>query len=436
MRKRRTKMKYPVSIADQVKLILVSLYEESKTKEEILDVLKRLSIQFGASMFLHDAVEINTFFKLDQSLKFLLDENLITIDEMNVYSLTEKGIPEAKRFSFGMYHFLKFLNSFSHPSIAPILSLIFHIFLGSLKILIFFITGSVSILSDGLDSIMDGITAIVVGISMKIKKETGALYFILVLMIVAGLEITYEGFKQIIEPEKISDQFYIIVIALVSILLIGLLYYYQRYAGYKNKNLTILGQSFDSKNHVVNSVLVLFSTIIGSFGFYIVDGLVALFIGILILKSSYNLYLDIREQEGNELNFDKYKLGIWKNYDKTKSTMLDLWILNSLNEEHKSIVQLIESFNESFRPLALKYSGEKYLITNLLAINNSQNEGLLRLQLRNLIDENFISENNSILEITEKGKNYFLNESAKQSHKLRPFGTRESHFHRKNPYKN
>lgn len=419
------RIKYPKTISDQAKLILMILRENTKTRDEIFDVLKQLSIQFGVNVFLHDVVEFKEFSKADDTLEYLTQKGIIKIDEKNVYSLTEIGLAEAQRYTRGVYYFVKLLNLMMQPFISPFVSLIFHLFLGIFKIFGYFLTSSVSLLSDGLDSVMDVVSAIVIGISMKIKKERLALYLLLFLMVLAGLEILFQGFSQLFLSNPLEKETVIIIIALISIISISLLYFYQRISGYRNRNLTILAQSEDSKNHLLNASLVLLAAIAGFLGFYFIDGLVAIFIGFFILRGAYELSKDIRRQEKNEnINFEKYKLGMWKKYDKMQSEILSFWILYTLKDSKKTILQIIEMFNKSFRPITVKHTADKKF-----SLSSFHNESILQIHLKELINNGLLIDNNSMLSMTEKGKIILSKEISKQWHRIKPFGDRKGHFH-------
>ena len=422
----KEKIKYPKSFDDQIRLILILLKETPRTHDEIFDFLKRLLMQFGASIFLHNVQEIKEFEKIDSALDFLIEDNKIEMNEFGVYSLTDSGQREANKYTKGMNYFLSFLSSMAHPSISPIFSLILHIFLGILKIFGYFITGSVSLLSDGLDSTLDGASAIIVGISMKIKREIYGLYLLLILMIFTGLVILLQGIDRIVAINPLEDINIIFLIAIISIILVGLLYIYQRYSGYRNRNLTILAQSEDSKNHILNASLVIIAGIFGNFGFYFVDGFVAFFIGLLILYSSYNLFQDIKKQEKNEaINYEKYKLGMWKRYDKMQSEMLKLWILYTLKDSSKNTSQINDLFLNNFAPIKINLNEER-----IFSLSSSLDLHILQNQIKGLSESNLIVKDGLLYNISEQGLELLMNEISKQKHRIKPFGNRKTHFHK------
>ena len=387
-------------LEDQEKLVLIALNERPHNKQEIIDIIKRLAMRFGMAVFLEETGKIEEFSKIEQALTYLVHENIATVDQHGIYSLTEKGEIEAQKYSKGLLKFFGLLRYSANPSISPILSLIIHLFLGTVKLLGFFIIGSVSLFGDGLDSLMDGISSIIVGLSMKIRKEKHATILLLILMLVTGITILYQGIERVLFPAALEEGTLAVTIALISIIFCGLLYFYQRFSGYYNKSLAILAQSEDSKNHVLNAFLVLIAIVANIGNIFIVDGLVGCFIGFIILRGAYEIYLDLKAQaQGETIDYEKYKLGIWKRYDNLQNKVLDLWILHSVRGEVNSLELLEAKFDEVFQPIII---GER---ENQRQIWKSpQQKEQLFERIQELKESDFLAEENHILQLTDKGR--------------------------------
>ncbi|MFX1538243.1 MAG: cation diffusion facilitator family transporter [Promethearchaeota archaeon] len=384
---------------DQEKLILIALNQRPHEKQEIIDIIKRLAMRFGMAIFLEDTGNIEEFSKIEQALSFLVHENKVTIDQHGIYSLTEEGEIEAQKYSKGLLRSFNMLRHLVRPSFSPILSLIIHFFLGTLKLVGFFLIGSVSLLGDGLDSLMDGFSSVIVGLSMKIRQEKHATVLLLILMLITGISILYQGFERVLYPVALEEGTLAITIAIVSILLCGLLYLYQRFSGYYNRSLAILAQSEDSKNHVLNASLVLIA-ILASFGnIFIVDGLVGCFIGFIILRGAYDIYLDLKAQsQGENIDYEKYKLGIWKRYDNLQNKILDLWILHSVNQDVNTLKSLEEKFNDVFQPIIIGARKQQNQVWK-----SPQRKEHLQERIQDLKESGFLKEENQILLLTEEG---------------------------------
>ncbi|MHA1979073.1 MAG: cation diffusion facilitator family transporter [Candidatus Hodarchaeales archaeon] len=387
------------------------LNERPRNQEEINNSVKRLAIRYGITIFLEDAENITEFSKIKQSLEFLLQEEMVRIDEGGNYSLTEKGILAAEKHAKKLSRFFKALTTLMAPSISPVLTLFVHLFLGIVKIIGFFITGSISLLGDGLDSCMDGISSILVGLAIKVKRETFATYLLLVLMTITGLGILGQGVDRLLNPIALEEETLAIIIAFVSIALCGLLYIYQRLSGYNNRSLAILAQSEDSKNHVLTAILVSIAVLASSIGIRLFDGIVGCFIGVIILLGAYEIFKDLRAQsQGVAINYEKYKLGIWKRYDKLQTKVLDLWLLFKVGKEINTLESLNEEFQTFFQPIVIKYTEDVDYIWK-----SPQQEEQLTERIQKLVEEDFLNKEDIKLVLTERGKKWIQKEINKTS---------------------
>jgi len=378
--------------------ILVSLNERPLSWEEVLMIDNRIAMLFGAPIFLFESHNVkHTWFNI-VGINYLLKRHLVK-QENGLYYLTDLGVPLADARAKGMLRMFRFLKHLTRPSLSPIFSLFFHLFLGSLKLFGFIITGSISLLGDGLDSAIDGISSILVSIAIRIKREIEVCYFLIFLMVISSIIIIYSSFNKIIHPEYLNEELLAFVIALISIMMCLSLYFYQRYSGYINQNLAILVQSEDSRNHVLNATLVLVAFIGNSIDLLIIDGLVGFFIGIMILRGAYELYQDLTcLKNGEDVDFEKYKLGITRGFDRFRLKMFDNWILFQIYRGYSTILQLTNQFQIAFRPIQIKHSNGDFYNINFPFKHED-----LNIKLKKLSEENFIQVQEQIVKLTDKG---------------------------------
>lgn len=391
--------------------ILIMLNDHPHSIEEIIEIDSRIAMLFGAPMFFSDERSIKHLWYNQLGIENLLMKGYI-IQKNGLFELTSKGRTIADEKVKGMISFLRFITSLTNPKLSPILSLIVHLVLGTLKISGFLITGSIGLLGDGIDSTLDGVSAIIVGITMKIKKEIYSTYILLLMMVISGLGILFSSLNRIVNPIPLEEENLAIGIALLSIVICLLLYLYQRYSGYINQNLTILTQSEDSKNHVLNAVLVLIAVSAEYLQIYIFDGIVGCFIGLLILKGAYNLSLDLRSiQQGEDIDFSKYKLGVWKAYNKFRYKMIKNWILYQILKNIDNEGSLCKSFNQTFRSILITHSqGDSFRIDSGYTIKDFQ------FELEKLIRSNLVDEREGVLSLTESGERTILREITRFNH--------------------
>lgn len=379
--------------------VLIFLNERPHSYQEISEIDNRIAMLFGAPMFMYNHDPTHTWWK-DKGLAYLEKKGYIKKDDM-IYSITEKGKLPADDSAKGMIKFIRFVKSLTKPVISPILSLFLHLLLGTVKIVGFVITGSVGLLGDGLDSAIDGVSSIIVGIAMRIRKETQATYLLIFLMLITGSTIILTSISRLLNPVALEEETLAILIAIFSIFLCFLLYLYQRYSGYINQNLAILAQSEDSKNHVLNAFLVLIAVGAGYYKLNFLDGLVGCFIGIIILRGAYEVFKDLRSMnQGGTIDFEKYKLGIWKGFSKFRFQMFKTWILYQILNGRNDLTTLATAFDKAFHPLTIHHSrGED------LTINYSYDKETLTLSINELCKEGLIQQDNDIsYGLTEKGR--------------------------------
>jgi len=197
-----------------------------------------------------------------------------------------------------------------------------------LKLTGFFITGSVGLLADGIDSTIDAISSIAVSVAMKYKKEKQATYLLIILMSVSGITIFYESISSILIPEPLSNGLFRIIVTSISIILCFFLFMYQRVVGYFKRNLAVLTQAVDSKNYIILGFLVLGGVIFGYFNVSMIDSIVGIVIGVLILHGSYGLLQDIRAtSRGEEIDYEKYTLGFLRRMESSQKQLLKFWVI-------------------------------------------------------------------------------------------------------------
>lgn len=404
-----------IEIIDEghAKVMLVLLKEGKKTHFDLVNSFEKFSLRFGSTTYLQErgknfskeARKQYSILSIEKSIQYYVEKYYIQYDN-EYYRLTESGIKEANKTAKGMSFAFRIIKTLLKPEISPILSLLLHLILGIWKLFGFFVIGSVSLLGDGIDSLMDAVSAIVVGIAMRFDQEVKATYLLLVLMLITGFGILIQSIDRLLNPIPLEEENLAIIIAVVSMIVCSLLYFYQRYSGWNNRSIAILAQSEDSKNHVLNAFLVLVAVLATNIDIYIIDGIVGCFIGFIILRSALELYQDIKAMNnGEEVDYDKYKLGMVKSFHKLQKNVLDLWVLKNIYDGKKSTKELLQKFDDDYSPFVIvvdKKDGEKEKYT----WNAPHSVDQIESTIEKLYKEGFIDKNldNEILRLTLKGE--------------------------------
>lgn len=417
-------------IKDHAWMTIYLINQKPVTIEEISEEFIKVELHFKGTIFPISTEKDQRAIKrrklVEQDLKLLSDERFIEKRE-NLYYITKRGEKANILFSKNWQKAIKVINIFLSPKVPPLVSLFIHIILGTLKLIGFALTGSVSLLADGVDSAIDGFSSIIVSLSMRFKKEKIASYMLLILMFSSSVGIFYESIRILILPIPLEEITFAIVVASVSILLCFLLYCYQRIVGYTRKNLTVLVQSEDSKNHILTGLLVLIGVICGFFEIYIVDGIVGIFIGLLIMKSCYAILQDlISLRKGETIDFEKYKLGLWKRFNRFRNDNITVWILWQIKQGINTTKDLQKEFKNQFHSKFLEFLEIKLDTSMIDSEKKDKDEEIIRFyqdikefnrQLRVIEQENLIKLHNEKYTLTEKGEDKILKKLKRYSNK-------------------
>ena len=410
-------------IKDEARMILLLLKEHPQPISQIRKKLLRLAMQFGDAAFLD--IEIprsqlqREYLKIENQIPELIKTGMIVEDEKGFLNLTKEGEEAADFYSTGILSFLNRVNQLMSPSFPPAFSLIIHIFLGIIKLISGLVTGSVALLGDALDSVLDGVSAISVGIAIRLNKERVVTYVLVFLMLLTGTGIMLDGFHRLLFPAPLEEELLAILVVFLSIVILVPFYVYQKYVGYQSKNLAILAQAEDSKNHIYNAGLVLIAIITSILGrttglifFYYIDGIAGCIIGFLIVRAAYGIFIDLirSRHEEETIDYEKYKLGAWKGFDKYRDRVLDMYILHKVANGSKSYKDILSDFEEDFHPIIINATNGKKEFPSY------HTKESLERQYRNLLNSGSLEKDKNQLRLTEKGRGQ-LNQEIKKRKK-------------------
>ena len=170
------------------------------------------------------------------------------------------------------------------------------------KIIVGFLAKSASVLAEGVHSGMDVISSGISLIGIKIAKkpvdkkhpyghykfEVLSGLIITILLFGTGIWILYEAYKGFINPEIVSISYLALGVMLLSAILNEVMARLKIHYGKKENSLSLLSDGVHDRVDVYTSIAVLIGLIIMPFWIYI-DSILALLIGLYILKESFSL---------------------------------------------------------------------------------------------------------------------------------------------------
>lgn len=194
-----------------------------------------------------------------------------------------------------------------------LLGIIANVLLLILKLVIGFLSRSQAMIADGFNSAGDVFASAMTFVGNKIASQPEdkdhpyghgkAEYIFSMIISFSLLLVAYTIFRSslnaIIEREAFAFSWWLVGVAVFTILLKLALFIYTRAAGRQQDNLLILANSEDHRNDVFVTSSTLLGIILGFNGIYWVDGAVGIgiafwiaFTGFRIFKSSYHVLMD------------------------------------------------------------------------------------------------------------------------------------------------
>jgi len=197
-------------------------------------------------------------------------------------------------------------------SLASWLGIILNILLVVGKGIAGIISGSVSVIADGLNNLMDAAGSVITLIGFKISSKkadkehpfghgrfeyvSGLAVAVLVLLV--GIELGKTSIKKILNPTPVDYGWITLVILVVSVLLKLWMSFFSKNLGKKINSTALIAVSADSRNDVIATSVVFITALISRFTTVNLDGWagfgVAIFIiynGIILIKETISLLL-------------------------------------------------------------------------------------------------------------------------------------------------
>ena len=178
-----------------------------------------------------------------------------------------------------------------------------NILLAVAKLMVGFISGSVSIIADALNNLMDGASSIVTLVGFKLaekpadeehpfghaRSEYLAGLVVSMMIFVVGYELVISSVKKIINPSAVDFSLPVAIVLLLSIIVkLGLSAYYKK-VGSEIVSKTLMAASVDSRNDVVMTSAVFVASVIEFFGKVQIDGYIGLAVAVFIVYSGIML---------------------------------------------------------------------------------------------------------------------------------------------------
>ncbi|MGY3766975.1 cation diffusion facilitator family transporter [Vagococcus vulneris] len=204
-----------------------------------------------------------------------------------------------------------------------IISLTAYIFLALLKITIGSYANSQALSADGVNNFTDTIASITVLIGLKLsrkpadnehryghwKAENVASLVTSFIMVVAGFEVLSKAFKNLVHHELESPEPIAAAVGLFSAVVMFGVYIYNTRLGKKYTSSSLVAMAKDNFSDALTSIGTAVAVFAATFKLPILDQITAIVIGIIILKTAYDIF-----KESSFYLSDGFDLDLLKQY--------------------------------------------------------------------------------------------------------------------------
>jgi hypothetical protein len=220
------------------------------------------------------------------------------------------------------------IRRFLQPQVVSKVTLGIHLALATFKVPAGILSGSVGLLNDAADTLLDGLSSLLVYFGLRFDKERAINLVLVLLMLGTGTLTLYEAVRRLFVPVAPDVEPYSFLVAILSALICLGLWAYQRYVGLRSGIMALITQSVDSRNHVIVATSVTAGLVASLLRFPLLDTLVGLGVAFLILKSAFELAIEtVRSLGEEELDLTRFEFGIAAQYDKFRQAQLRDWML-------------------------------------------------------------------------------------------------------------
>lgn len=175
------------------------------------------------------------------------------------------------------------------------------------KISVGFIISSISVISDAVNNLSDGLSSLIAIIGSKIaakpadkdhpyghgRSEYIATLIVGIAIILVGFSLLKSGVENTINPKEVSASIPAIIILIGSILLKLYMFYYNKSLYKKTKSQINRSVAIDSRNDVITSFIVVLTVVLNYFQNINIEGPVSILVSLFIIYSGYSIIKDM-----------------------------------------------------------------------------------------------------------------------------------------------
>jgi Co/Zn/Cd efflux system component len=250
---------------------------------------------------------------LDGNLAELMNIGWV-VQQDDLYALTPLGRDEIGKITLDARSKIETASqafqSLMQPATASKVTLIIQIMLAVIKLPAGILSGSVGLLNDSFDTILDLFSSLLVYLGIRFNRERLVSIVLVIFMLLTGGLTLYEAIHRLFVPFVPNVDLFPFAAAVLSALSGLILWTYLRYEGLKYNLMAFIAESVDARNHIIVSLGVTAGLVASLLHFGWLDMLVGLAVAILILWSAIGLVSELLHSSA-EKPVDLSHYGLW-----------------------------------------------------------------------------------------------------------------------------
>ncbi len=263
---------------------------------------------------------------------FRLQELGLISKEGERYALTEAGRAQAAEMMEKTRASLAWLrrsaSSLLEPATASKVGLVCQSVLAACKLPAALLSGSVGLLNDTADTILDLLSSALVFLGIRFNRERDVTFVLVAFMIGTSAFTLFQAIQRLFSPATPNVDWLPFAAAFLSAAVSLVLWVYQRYIGIRRGLLSFITQSIDSRNHLIVAASVAAGLAASALHFGLLDALVGLGVALIISWSAVRLVVELARSSGGE-QVDLSRYGFWPRsaYERMKRAQFQDWML-------------------------------------------------------------------------------------------------------------
>jgi hypothetical protein len=252
------------------------------------------------------------------------------------FQLTDAGRAEAGLILNDLRSRRRLVHRLLRPSSAAAITMAAQIAITAIKVPAALISGSTGQLNDTAEELLDVIASTAVYLGVRRNAERLANVVVVVLMAATGCVTLALAARRLVVPAAPAVSWYPLAVAVASVPGYAVRSAYERSAGLRGGNASLVSQSVDSRNHALTGLAVTAGLVSVAVHATLIDTVIGLVLAITILKSCADLTRDLirSHRGGQQPGHSRYSVWIADRLELAIRARIETWLLYLIGTEN------------------------------------------------------------------------------------------------------